>query len=269
MKNLRLRRAIKEYIGNNEFKLSSISEKRSEKNGAFLVITKNNRYKANIFEDKEELKNFLNLVPYINEAPRILYHKRNIVLTQWVEGEVIEANNLTSADLKEIAKLQAKIHSIPIRYNKKEVIKRFKKKINLYIYKLSKNSDLNEEEILLIKRKFNKCFPINPRISIIHKDWIAVNLLKTKLGWCSIDNELVEVSLTGFDLGKPLNSICKTDNQRKEYLKAYNKVLNNGFYLKDRDFYQLTYLIKSLYSRLNHKKLPTDIIYQKIVELIK
>lgn len=94
-------------------------------------------------------------------------------------------------------------------------------------------------------------------------------MLKRDNKWYSIDNELLDISLTGFDLGKPINGICKTDEQREAYIKAYNEVLPIDYYLRHKDFYQLAYFIKSLRSRLEHKKLPADRAYRMIRELVR
>lgn len=167
----KIKQVVKEYSKENKFSLKSLSEEvEGKKSGAYLVQLKNKKIKAIIFDDERELNNFLNLCPKIENTPKILYKKENIILTEWLEGEVREGADLTIKDIKGIAQFQANMHLIPIRYDKEEVIERFKKKIKTNLRILEETSALSAEELKKIRAKLEKEFPKNPRISIVHSD---------------------------------------------------------------------------------------------------
>ncbi len=264
----KVRKAVKKYLGTEDFEIKEITEEGpQESRGAFLVESKNAKIKAIVMKDENEFNNMTALSPLIKQTPKILHAEAEVVIVEWLEGETIKSEDLSLTDLKEVAKLQASIHSIPVKFNKAEIIEKFKKKIDNYIAAIEQNSKFTKEEMNKIKTICVN-IPKNPRISIIHTDYNMENLLKTKNGWFSIDNELLQISLTGSDFGKPVNNICKNKEEIEEYVKAYESVSPAKFYTDNRRFYQLVYLIKQMSSRLRNK-LPTDKLYKKIKEELK
>lgn len=264
----KLKELIEEYYHEKPKIVKEITIEKSEKNrGSFFVQLKQEKLKVILLEDDDELKNFLKLVPKIRYAPKIIFSKDRFVVVKWLEGKSIKGDNIKNNDLMKIAQLQAEIHKKRVNFNKNQVIESIKKGILKNIKYLEEKSIFNENEIKKIKIILIKNFPKNPKITLIHGDFNIDNLLKTKKGWFSIDNETVQIGFPGYDLGKPLNNICQNDSQRKIYLESYNKVSQINFYNSNKEFYQILFLIKQTVNRLK-KKVPYDKNLKKIKEIL-
>jgi len=246
---------IKRVYGKEPDKIENITAEESyrEDSGSFLFELNNQKIKAIVFSDKEELHNFLLYVPKLKRVPKILFHKNNIIFVEWLEGQSLEREDLTNEDLKEIAKLQAEIHKAKIKINRTDILKSSKKSFEKYLYYHQNNSILSKKEVDKINEMFKDFFSSNIKVSLIHGDFNVDNLLKTKKGWYSIDNETLMLGVTGLDFGKPITNFCNLDEAKiKTYLKAYNSVSPIDFYTKDKDRYELFFLLKQMVSR--HKK---------------
>jgi len=246
---------IKKFYGKEPDKIENITAEKSyrEDSGSFLFEINNQKIKAIVFSDKEELHNFLLYVPKLKRVPKILFHKNNMIFVEWLEGQSLQREDLTNEDLKEIAKLQAEIHKSKIKINRADILKSSKKSFEKYLYYYQKNSILSKKEIDKINEMFKDFFSRDIKVSLIHGDFNVDNLLKTKKGWYSIDNETLMLGITGIDFGKPITNFCNLNEAKIEtYLKAYNSVSPIDFYTKDKDRYELFFLLKQMVSR--HKK---------------
>jgi len=261
---------IKEVYGKEPEKLKNITAEERSDAGSFLVEVNGKKIKAIVFNDSPtELNNLLLYSPKIKRAPKILLHNKNIILVEWLEGQSLEPEQLTNEDLKEIAHLQAEIHKAKVKINRAEVIESSKKLLEKYLKYLLKNNVLSQKEIDNLNEIFSNFFSDNIKLSLIHWDFNVDNLLKTKKGWFSIDNETLMLGITGLDFGKPVTNTCHLDEHKiKTYLDAYNEISPIDFYLKDKDRYQLFYLLKQLVAR-HRKKQPYDRALNTIKEIIE
>jgi len=142
-----------------------------------------------------------------------------------------------------------------VDYNEKEIVEKADKYFKSKMKFLEDNSKLNKEEIEKLDSFYKKNFPKKLKISLVHGDYNLSNLIETKKGWMSIDNEFYHVFSTGIDIIKPLKNICITDENRARYLEAYGKILPVKFY-KDNE----TFLQNDLFSYIT---LRADKIQQK------
>jgi thiamine kinase-like enzyme len=249
----RLIELIKKVYKKEPEEIKNITTESRLDNGSFLIKVNKQKIKAIIFSDNEELKNFLLYVPKLKRVPKILFHNKNIVFVKWLEGKSLSREELTNKDLIEIAKLQARIHKTRIKINRSKVLEYSKKAFDKSLDYCLKNKILSQEEIDKIKERFKDFFSKDIEVSLIHGDFNVDNLLKTKKGWFSIDNETLTQGITGLDFGKPVTNFCNLDeNKIKTYLRAYNSVKPINFYIKDKDKYESLFLIKQIVSR--HKK---------------
>jgi thiamine kinase-like enzyme len=261
---------IKKVYGKKPEKIKNITAEERSDAGSFLVEVNGKKIKAIVFNDSPaELNNLLLYSPKIKRAPKIILHDKNIVLVEWLEGQSFEPENINDEDLKEIAKLQAEIHKAKVKINRAKVIESSKKLLEKYLNYLLNNNVLSQIEIEKLKSIFSNFFSDNIKLSLIHWDFNVDNLLKTKKGWFTIDNETLMLGITGLDFGKPITNTCHLDEQKiKTYLDAYNKISPIDFYIKDKDRYQLFYLLKQLVAR-HKKKQPYDRALNVIKEIIE
>lgn len=88
-----------------------------------------------------------------------------------------------------------------------------------------------------------------------HNDFNIDNLIKTKNGWFSLDNETIGPNITGLDFGKPMINICKLNKEKvKIYADAYKKLRDMEFYKRNKEEYEMHFLIKQIVSRHKNKK---------------
>lgn len=264
-----IKRYFSEYFKESPDSIKRISgETREDSNGgSFLIKFQDKKVKCLIFRDKEELSSFLKYVPRIKRVPKIIFVKEHYVFVEWLDGEVLKKEDLKENDLLSLAKLQSEFHKIKINENSDFIINLVKKKIESNVKYLENEKLFIQDDLNKIKNILINKFPKNPKIGLIHADFNLDNLLKTKKGIHSIDNETIHVSFIGFDFGKPLNNICKNDFEIKNYLDFYNRFSDIHFYLKDRQFYDLFYLLKQFISR-NKNNLPNDKNLIKIHQII-
>jgi|GEM_PF-3926439 len=265
----KVKEAVKKYSDEPILKIENITaDSHNKETTSFIIRLKTKKIKAVFFADKNQLNDFLKYIPLIKKAPNIICHSNNIILAEWLEGKFYKENKIPLEGIKKIAFLQAEINKIPVRYNKNNIIRKFNKWFSHLLNYIQKYSSFTKKEIENIQSYYKINFPKNPRISLIHGDVSEDNLILTKRGLYSIDNEAVTVFLTGYDFGKPINSLCKSKEYEEAYLSSYSKILPADFYIKNKDFYQLIYLVKRLVQKLKKHK-NADKIYSKIREIIK
>jgi hypothetical protein len=261
--------ASKQFFRNSIFEVTEITQEKIDRSrGVFLVKSGKIKVKGIVFSDREEIINFTKYVPLIKRAPKILFKYKNCVITEWLDGEVIKRENISDDDLKEIAKLQAGIHKVKVRIDKNRLRRKIDRWFEKFLKYASINSALANNEISKIRELYYLLYPEQPRYSIIHGDFNLDNIIKTKKGWFAMDNESIDVFLTGFDFGKPINNYHLTEKQRAMYLSSYSQVLDASFYTKNEDFYQLIFLVRILYSKLKNKR-NAEHTYELIRDIIK
>ena len=89
-----------------------------------------------------------------------------------------------------------------------------------------------KDSIKILKEFYETLFPDDIKISLIHEDYDVNNLIKTNDGFFSIDNEFVNIYLSGFDLTRPLMDLCVTEERRKLYLEGYKSIEDSSLLRK-------------------------------------
>jgi thiamine kinase-like enzyme len=246
---------VRDYCGEKPVKIEEITAEGPEPGrGSFLVYLNNKKIKVIMFDNKTELANFLLYSPKVKRTPRILFHKSNMVIVEWLEGQILNSEQITEGDIQNIAKLQAGIHKAHIKIDRTEVLGQWKKSVAKWLALIKDNKLLSREDIEKIEGLLEGLLSKKIRLSLIHSDFNLDNLIRTKRGWFSIDNELLQVGITGYDFGKPVINWLKSDERIKVYLDAYDKVSSVDFYRKDEHLYQLLFLIKMIVSRFRKKQ---------------
>jgi thiamine kinase-like enzyme len=249
---LKIADTVREVFNEKPLDITYLSKYEYISRGSFLVHLQKAKIKA---ITPWNSRGFLELVPLIEHTPRILYSNQNIIFTEWLEGEILSYREITNEEINQIAILQSNIHKIYFELDRRKFISDLMSRFKTQLNYLEIHNVFPKDSIKILKEFYETLFPDDIKISLIHEDYDVNNLIKTNDGFFCIDNEFVNIYLSGFDLTRPLMDLCVTEERRKLYLQGYKTIENIDFYLGNEDFYRLIFLVERLYSRFRRKLL--------------
>lgn len=251
-----VKRLIERHFNEIPLSITEVTQGSWEKNrGSFLVELKEKRVKVIILPTESRIKEIVEFCKILKElTPKILHSDKNYMITEWLAGTVFPEEDLPKTIIQEVAEFQARLHKQMVSYNDSEIIEDTKRQIQDTLNFVLENNKILPDEFNFLQNYFEMNFPESPEISLIHGDFNIDNLIKTNYDWKSIDNERLHISLTGMDLDKPLKNICQTEENKKIYLDAYDKIKPIKFYKKDEIFYRLLFYLHRLRLMIKYKK---------------
>ena len=254
-----------DFIRHNENATYKITDNNSKKQFVLRIHKSSCNFSLDIFgvsvHSINSLRDEMNLINAIEENTDIPVQKpvkdinRNIVTTlkdgtpctllSWVDGTIVEENQITDEILYNIGLMVAKLHSFSIEWSKINKLERYSydeallDKIRLKLQEGYEIDAINQEKLSLINNVIDEicnCIHELDKVpnskGIVHSDLSKSNLIVCENKIIPIDFCLSGYSYFYMDLGSLYSHFDKAEQQKviKEgYLSLINIELNNRF----------------------------------------
>ncbi|AXE61090.1 hypothetical protein DA803_03270 [[Mycoplasma] phocae] len=190
----------------------------------------------NTFIKIKNYDNFNHKTPYeiiskLNFVPKKVYEDKEKLVTEWIDGKSISANDISNEELKEIGKLLITLHNSKLPFAKEnQIARRFK------VYR-EKISSLNRKIPILDKyfKKINLFLKNIDTSAPVHSDLWLFNFIKTNDNKIYItDWEYATMGDVHFDLAYFFESSNLSKDQEKCFFEGYGDDYEEKYLLVHR-----------------------------------
>jgi thiamine kinase-like enzyme len=152
----------------------------------------------------EFVQRCLELPPEI-KVPSVLLVEEGWAAFEWIEGPTLDQHGMTDDLLREAAQLLAEIHAVRPKVTTESVVSQVQQKLNDKLPMLLTHRIISERAGDLIIKMCDSISSSSVETSLIHGDFSPSNLVVSKSGLFSIDNEKLADHVPEYDLCRTLN----------------------------------------------------------------
>ncbi len=206
--------------------------------------------------------------------PAVVARAGAALLTEWIDGQGLNAATWTAEVLRQCGALQGSLHSVPVsaahRRTPSRVIGRWHSNLQRQLTQLAAAGALEPGEAHTSFAIAARCAPSSCTVGYIHGDFCPENLVLQPSGEVGVvDNETLSIDAHDYDLGRTWYRWPIQVAQREAYLEGYNCYRSAAGFLQHFPFWAIAGVVAGAVFRLEKHASASSVPINRLRALVR